>query len=120
MASLRFLVDEDVDVAVIELLRARGHEVREVRELFGERSDDRDNMAWARATIAIYLTCDWKYAGPRRTLSTRSAVLVLRDLHIHQLDRLTDLVDVVEREATIIGLPRFFMWIERDRYWVGR
>lgn len=116
---LKLLVDEDVDVDVVPLLRSRGHLVTEVRSAFGDRSDDRENMALARAQGAILVTCDSRYYLPKRRDSKRAAVLVLKDLHDHQLARIEALVEVIEAEAAKRP-THFFMWIDRHEYHVQR
>jgi uncharacterized protein with PIN domain len=118
MARLRFLVDEDVDVAVVPVLRVRGHDVVEAREHFGVQTDDKENMQWARTHDAILVTRDKAYVWPRRQ-SRRSAVLLLRDLYTDQANRVVDLVEVVEREAELAG-AEFFMWIGPRDYGVQR
>jgi predicted nuclease of predicted toxin-antitoxin system len=112
-----FLMDEDIDIAVAAFLE-RSHEVRHARSVFGPGSTDPDNVAYARAQGAVLLTGDRPLAA--RLVQTRAcACLHLSDLGIEQLQRVTDLLGVVEAEYRLLG-DRFWMQIRRDRYIVGR
>jgi predicted nuclease of predicted toxin-antitoxin system len=115
----RFLVDEDVDVAIVPFLRMRGHDVIEARAQFGVSTSDKTNAAWARNNGAIYLSCDSKYAWPRRKNPQRPAVVLLRNLGTRQLDRVRDLIEVIETEAERRP-TMLFVCIERDEYSVLR
>jgi predicted nuclease of predicted toxin-antitoxin system len=118
-----WLADEDVDVAVARFLVSRGHDVRLVREVFGERSRDPENVAWCRANRAILLSCDRRFAYRirQRALSEprQCPVLLLADLSVRQLERVTALHDVILAEATVMG-PAFWMSIAEQLYVVGR
>jgi predicted nuclease of predicted toxin-antitoxin system len=115
---VRFLLDEDIDVAVGAFLSAGGHDVRYARQLFGPQTKDANNAAWARSQGAILVTGDIPLAKSLRQRHT-SACLHLHDLGTHQLDRVRTLMPVIEAEASLTG-PNFWMWIKRTHYLVER
>lgn len=119
MERLRFLIDEDLDVKIVPFFRSRGHDVIEARELFGVQTQDKENLAWCRANLAILVTGDWKFVSPRRASHRRAGVLCLRGLEGHQLRRVTELSEDIEREARLRG-DRLFMWIGREEFNVLR
>jgi len=55
---VRFLLDEDVAVGVVRCLQQAGHEVVQVAEVLGVRTDDVDIWRHAARTDAIVVTCN--------------------------------------------------------------
>lgn len=111
-------MDEDIDVAVGAYLADGGHDVRYARRVFGPQTKDANNAAWARSQDAILVTGDVELARSLRQKHT-AACLHLHDLGTHQLDRVRELLPVIESEATLMG-PNFWMWIKRTHYQVER
>lgn len=114
---MRALIDEDVDVRVGSLLAA-AHEVDYARDVFGIQTVDTTNVAWCRAQGAVLVTADNELAKKLRG-SRKCACLHLRDLKTRELDRVRELLAVIEAEAAIQG-ERFWLQIGPDSYLVGR
>lgn len=114
---MRFLIDEDVDVRVGSLL-ADAHEVSYARDVFGIQSKDDANVAWARAQQAILVTGDIAL-GKRLRGSRACGCLLLRDLKTRELDRVRELLAVIEQEVTIQE-ERFWLQVGVDMFVVGR
>lgn len=114
---MRFLIDEDVDVRVGSLL-ADAYDVDLARSVFGVQTDDVTNVALARAQGAILDTADRVLAKKLRGSRT-CGCLYLRDLRTHELDRVRELLAVIDAEAVIQG-ERFWMQLGIDTYIVGR
>lgn len=114
---MRFLIDEDVDVRVGSLL-AGAHEVDHARDVFGVQTVDVTNVAWARSQGAVLVTGDGALSRKLKG-SRKCACLQLRDLKTHELDRVRELLAVIEAEVAIQG-ERFWMQIGIDSYLVGR
>lgn len=55
---MRFLLDEDVAVEAARCLQQAGHEVAQVAEVLGVRTDDVDIWRHAVCTGAIVVTCN--------------------------------------------------------------
>jgi predicted nuclease of predicted toxin-antitoxin system len=55
---VRFLVDEDVAIEVVRALRQEGHEVLQVTEVLGVRTNDLDIWHHALRTQAVVVTCN--------------------------------------------------------------
>lgn len=56
--SYHLIVDENLDPATAEPLRARGHDVTTVAEEFGKGEEDPNIVAYARQTDTVVLTND--------------------------------------------------------------
>jgi uncharacterized protein with PIN domain len=56
--SYRLIVDENLDPAMAEPLRARGHEATTVAKEFGKGDEDPNIVAYARETDTLVLTND--------------------------------------------------------------
>jgi hypothetical protein len=114
---VRVLIDEDTDVRVGSLLAA-AHDVDHARDVFGIQTVDTTNVAWCRAQGATLVTGDGALARKLRG-SRQCACLHLRDLKTAELDRVRELLAVIEAEAAVQG-ERFWMQIGPDSYLVGR
>lgn len=55
---MKFLVDEDVALEVTRCLQQAGHEVSQVAEVLGVRTDDVDIWHHAVRTEAVVITCN--------------------------------------------------------------
>lgn len=120
---MRFLVDEDVDIAVGGMLAARGHDVRFVVDVLGSGAKDpivrRYLRAELRTGVTVLVTADNEFAKRAGQTGSRLPCLWLRDLPAREYDRSLELCDVVEREGAVMG-RRFFMEIRGDSYHVRR
>lgn len=114
---MRFLIDEDVDVSVGNLL-VGAHDVSYARDVFGVQTKDDENVAWARGQGATLVTGDRDLAKKLRG-SRACGCLHLRDLKTKELDRTRELLAVIEAEVGI-QQERFWMQIGVDTYLVGR
>jgi predicted nuclease of predicted toxin-antitoxin system len=116
---MRLLVDEDV-LSVLDVFTAR-HSVRSSVDVFGSGALDpviRQYLA-AQAEPEILITGDNDFAKRCRQLGSRLPCLWLHDLHDQDLARVTELLEVIEREAELLG-PMFFMEIRAGSYHVQR
>lgn len=113
----RYLIDEDIDIRVGALL-AQDNEVRHARDVFGMQTHDATNVSWARAMSAILITADNALARSLKG-SRRCGCLHLHDLRTRELDRVRELLGVIESEAAIQG-ERFWMQISAGSFLVGR
>ena len=59
---MKFLVDQNLPLALVQWLRATGHEATHVREVGLARSSDELVVKRARSTGEIIITCDADYA----------------------------------------------------------
>jgi predicted nuclease of predicted toxin-antitoxin system len=114
---MRFFMDEDVTVNVGRLL-AGVHSVEYARDVFGPETKDPALVAYAREHGQILVTADGAMARKLRQ-NRRSACLYLRDLYTAELDRVRELLPVLESEALIAG-QRFYMQISQELFLVGR
>lgn len=111
------LIDEDVDVAVGAVL-SEGHAVRYVTDVLGPGTPDVDVVAYARAERAVLVTGDRRLAVSLRQ-SKKAACLLLRDLGAQEVDRVTELLAVIEAEYAQLT-DRFWMQITVEMYGVSR
>jgi predicted nuclease of predicted toxin-antitoxin system len=120
---MRFLVDEDVDIAVGGMLANRGHDVRYVVQVFGAGAKDPTVRVYLRAMLreggTILITADNEFARRSGQKGSRLPCLWLRDLPAQEYDRAVELCDVIESEAEIME-DRFFMEVRGESYHVRR
>ena len=95
---MRFLVDEDVDIAVGGLLANRGHDVGYVVQVLGSGAKDpivrRLRIPASMKGVAVILsTADNEFAARCGQKGSRLPCLWLRDLQALEFDRATDLCD---------------------------
>ncbi len=116
---MRFLVDEDV-LSVRDVLGAR-HGVRSSVEVFGAGAKDPTIRQYlsTQDDPEVLVTGDNAFAAKCRQLGSRLPCLWLHDLHDQDLVRVTELLEVIEREGELLG-PRFFMEIRLASYRVER
>ncbi|MGH2464325.1 MAG: DUF5615 family PIN-like protein [Candidatus Limnocylindrales bacterium] len=114
---MRFLIDEDVNVAVGTLLADGGHEVSYATDVFGMQTLDDVNVSWARGQQAILVTGDRTLATKLRG-SRKCGCLHLNDLKTAELDRTRELLPVIESEVAI-QRERFWMQVSTNMYHVG-
>lgn len=110
-------MDEDVTGAVGTFLTS-SHDVRLARDIFGPQTEDRLLVSWARAQGAVLVTADNRLARPLKQ-SHRCACLHLRDLYTAELDRVRELLPVIEAEHRMLG-SNFWMQIGSSQYVVAR
>jgi len=115
---MRFLIDEDVAVAVGSLLADGDHEVSYARDVFGVQTQDDVNVSWAHGQQAILVTGD-RFLATKLRGSRKCGCLHLLDLKTAELDRTRELLTVIETEVAI-QQERFWMQITADMYHVGR
>jgi predicted nuclease of predicted toxin-antitoxin system len=121
---MRYLGDEDVDTAVSGLLANRGHDSRLVVQVLGSGSKDPVVRRYLRAMMRkegdlTLITADNEFARRCGQEGSRLPCLWLRDLNELEYVRVRDLIEVIEREADIMG-ERFFMEIRAKSYIVRR
>lgn len=116
---MRFLVDEDV-LSVLDVFTAR-HSVRSVVDVFGSGALDTVIRQYLASQTApeILVTGDNDFAKRCRQLGSRLPCLWLHDLHDQDLARVTELLEVLEREADLLG-RMFFMEVRGGSYHVQR
>lgn len=103
---MRFILDENAHAGIADLLRARGHEVLSVKEVWGEGTDDPDIIATALQRYAIIITRNKKHFHPRahRVLEgdlkdhRHWGLLILNCEERLELRRVAFLLDVIEEE----------------------
>lgn len=113
-----FLIDEDVDHSVGDLLRDR-HEVRHVDNVLGSGVKDPTVEQYVRAQKAVLVTADKAFAQRLRQRDRRLPCLWLRDLVTEERNRVAVLLEVIEREAELAG-NRFWMEIRLGSFHVQR
>jgi predicted nuclease of predicted toxin-antitoxin system len=120
---VRFLVDEDVDIAVGGMLANRGNDVRFVKQVLGGGSKDPVIRRYLRVMLrdedVVLVTADNEFAGRCSQEGSRLPCVWLRDLVTEEYSRALELVEVIEGEAAIGG-KRFFMEIRAKSYVVKR
>jgi predicted nuclease of predicted toxin-antitoxin system len=80
-----WLLDNNVPRSVTHLLRDRGEDVVEVREVLAANAPDADVLAYARATASVLVTHDAALA--RRSRVIRHPCLWLRTREVHDVER---------------------------------
>ena len=82
---MAWLLDNNVPRGVTHLLRDRGEDVVEVREVLGANAPDPDVLAYARATARVLVTHDTALA--RRARAMRHPCVWLRTREVHDVER---------------------------------
>ena len=83
---MAWLLDNNVPRGVTHLLRDRGDDVVEVREVLSASAPDADVLAYARATARVLVTHDAALA--RRARLIRHPCLWLRTREVHDVERI--------------------------------
>ena len=104
-----FVLDENVDDALSDLLRAAGHTVHRVKETQGEGTEDPDVVAYALSIYAIVVTRNHKHfhSIARRALEgdrkdhRHWGLLSLRCDEPHEASRVAFLLPTIEREIEL-------------------
>jgi len=91
---VRWLLDNNVPRSVTHLLRDRGRDVVEVREVLAADAPDVDVLAYARATERVLATHDVALA--RRARASAHPHVWLRTREVDDRDRLADELDRIE------------------------
>jgi predicted nuclease of predicted toxin-antitoxin system len=81
-----WLLDNNVPRGVTHLLRDRGDDVVEVREVLAANAPDADVLAYARATARVLVTHDTALA--RRARQLQHPCLWLRTREVHDMERI--------------------------------
>ena len=115
---LSFLIDEDVDHSVGNLLAAT-NAVAHVDEVLVAGAKDRVVEQYARSRGMILITGDRRFAARLRQRDRRWSCLFLHDLYTEERNRVAQLLDVIEREAELAG-DRFWMEIRSHSYTIER
>ena len=97
---------------------AERHAVDYAVEVFGPQTKDAALVSWAREHDQILVTADRSLAGKLRQ-NRRCACLYLKDLYTDELVRVTELLPVIESEATLAG-ARFYMQVSTALFLIGR
>lgn len=82
---MAWLLDNNVPRGLTHLLRDRGEDVVEVREVLAANAPDADVLAYARATARVLVTHDTALA--RRSRSVRHACVWLRTREVDDVER---------------------------------
>lgn len=110
---MRWLLDNNVPRSVTHLLRDRGRDVVEVREVLAPDAPDADVLAYARATERVLVTHD--VALVRRARASAHPHLWLRTREVDDRERLAADLDTIEEAlaegADAIRLLRSGLWI---------
>lgn len=114
---MRFLIDEDVDVAVGMFL-ASTHDVEHVQDVFPPNTKDPVVVRYAQATRRILVTGDRPEANRQRQ-QHKVPCLFLHGLYTAEMTRTSELLPVIEAESALLG-ERFWMEIAPDYYKVTR
>lgn len=119
---MRFLIDEDVDIAVGGMLADR-HEVRYVTQELGSGTKDPAVERYADTQRLVLVTGDRSMANRLHQDHLRDGrrveCLFLKALYDRESARVAALLDVIEAEHAILG-PRFWMEIAESYYRVLR
>jgi predicted nuclease of predicted toxin-antitoxin system len=113
-----FLVDEDVDHSVGDLLADR-HDVRFVVNILGSGAKDPAVEQYVRAQGVVLVTADNGFARRLRQRDRRLPCLWLHDLVTEERNRVAQLLEVIEREAELAG-DRLHMEIRLGSFHVQR
>lgn len=113
-----FLIDEDVDHSVGDLLGDR-HDVRHVNAVVGSGAKDPVVEQYVRAERAILVTADREFARRLRQRDRRLPCLWLHGLVTEERNRVALLLEVIESEATLAG-DRFWMEIKTGSFTIER
>jgi hypothetical protein len=110
LEALRFIADENVPRAIVEVLRSRGHDVIESRSVIGQRAPDELVDAFAdqqRANLITFNPRDFKRIADRRPppLSDRRSyrnysALYFKCEYAQAVQRLRVHLDLLEWEAS--------------------
>lgn len=100
---------------------AVAHDVQRSVDVLGSGAKDPVIRAYLRRAedTIILITGDRNFAARCRQEGSRLACLWLHDLADQELHRVTELLDVIEREAVLLG-RRFYMEIRARSYHVQR
>ena len=117
MASISFLIDEDTDARIAEVLRARGHGVEFSRAVVGEAAADTLVAAAAerlsvieadrRGAIVITRNCRHfrrlirRETAGARTPYPHAGLICLQCRPSSELQRMQALIEVIEAEYTV-------------------
>jgi predicted nuclease of predicted toxin-antitoxin system len=114
---MRFLIDEDVDVAVGALL-APAHDVEYVKDVFPPATKDPVVVRYAQVERRVLVTGD-RPESNRQRQQHKVPCLFLHGLYTLEMARTSELLAVIESEFALLG-DRFWMEIATDYYKVTR
>jgi len=115
---LSFLIDEDIDHSVGNLLAAT-HSVSHVDTVLVTGAKDPVVEQYARSRGLILVTGDRRFATRLRQRDKRWSCLFLHDLYTDERNRVAQLLDVIQREAELAG-DSFWMEIRPHSFTVER
>ena len=110
---MRFLADENFDARIVELLRAAGHDVAEVRYGHGG-SDDQTVLALARRARRVLLTRDKDFGElVVRQGANCAGLMLVRARHGEPQATAEVILRIVSTEGET--LKRSFVVVDKDR-----
>lgn len=86
MTGARILLDEHVGRVFEGLLRERGHEVNQAKDLFGEHTSDADLLAWCSESGTVLLTNNAKDFEPLHHEHDHAGVFLYYDQTLPDTD----------------------------------
>lgn len=118
MTRIHFLIDEDADAAIADLLRTRGHTVQFSREVLGRSAPDTlvaataERLATIEADVlgAVVITRNCRHfrrlirreTAGRATPYARAGLICLDCRAPSQLRRMEELIELIEAEHDIV------------------
>lgn len=122
MTSVRILLDEHVGRVFERVLRERGHDVRQAKDRFGERTSDAELLAWCGEHDTVLLTNNAKDFESLHREHDHAGILLYHEQGLPNTDPegLARTVDEVfaqygreELEDQLVDLGEWYEWLHR-------